>query len=102
MVEHPPGQPADDLEPRAVDVVQGELVDVEAGDEFRRVGRTGADDGDLHPFTPVSVTPSTKAFWAARKSRITGAMNRIVAIIVRFHCTWYVVRKCESPIESVQ
>src|SRR3954464_12700063 len=102
MVEHPPGQPADDLEPRAIDGVQGERVDVEAGDELRRVGRAPADDGDLHPFTPVSVTPSTKAFCATKKSRITGALTSSVAAIVRFHCTWCSDRNSESPICSTQ
>ncbi len=57
-------------------------------DELRRVGRARADDRDLHAFTPVSVTPSTNALCAAKNSAITGAMKRIVAIIVRFQCTW--------------
>src|SRR5262249_38407325 len=92
-----------------VDVVEHELVDGdarglarEAGHELGRVGRARADDRDLHPFTPVRVTPSTKAFCAAKKIAMTGAMKRIVAIIVRFHSTWYWVRTCERPTESVQ
>ena len=93
--QHPPGQPADDLAPLGVDVVQHELAHVEpvalapqAGHQLGRVGRPAADHRDLHPFTPVSVTPSTNAFCAAKNSRITGAMNSSVAAIVRFHCTW--------------
>ena len=45
-------------------------------DELRRVRRAAADDGELHPLTPVSVTPSMKALWAMKKSAITGAMTR--------------------------
>ena len=107
--EHALGQPADDLAALRVDVVQHELADVEAralarepGHQLGRVGRAGADDRDLHPFTPVSVTPSTNAFCAAKNSAMTGAMKRIVAIIVRFHSTWYWVRNCDSPSDSVQ
>ena len=71
--EHPRGQAADDLAALGVDVVQRELaIDVELAreprDELRRVRRAAADDGELHPFTPVSVTPSTNAFWARKKS----------------------------------
>ncbi len=93
--EHPPREARDDLEPRRVDVVEDELGQVEpvalageAGDELGRVGRPAADDRDLHPLTPVSVTPSTNAFWAAKKMAMTGTMNSSVAAIVRFHCTW--------------
>jgi len=53
--KHPPGQPADYLEPPRIDVLQGELAHVEtlalalqAGDELGRVGRAGTDDRDLH------------------------------------------------------
>ena len=104
-LEHPARQPADDLAPLGVDVVQRELVDVEArepGDELRRVRRAAADHGDLHPFTPVSVTPSTKAFCARKKRMITGAITSSVAAIVRFHCTWCSERNWERPIESTQ
>ena len=97
--EHALGQAADHLQALRVDVVEHELAHVEAralarepGHQLGRVGRAGADDRDLHPFTPVSVTPSTKAFCAAKNSAMTGAMKRIVAIIVRFHSTWYWVR----------
>ena len=93
--EHAPREAGDDLEPRRVDVVEDQLGQVEAvplageaGDELGRVRRPAADDRDLHPLTPVSVTPSTNAFWAAKKMAMTGAMNRSVAAIVRFHCTW--------------
>src|SRR5205814_1612749 len=104
-VQHARREPADDLEPLAVDVVQPELVDVDSGEprhEFRGVGRTGADDGEFQPFTPVSVTPSTKARCARKKSTITGAMTSSVAAIVRFHCTWCSDRNSDSPSESTQ
>ena len=94
-LEHPSGEPADDFQPLRVDVLQGELRHVEPsaltrepGHELRRVGRAAADDRDLHPFTPVRVTPSTKARCARKKTMITGAMKSSVAAIVRFHCTW--------------
>src|SRR5207247_2216251 len=65
-VEHPRRQPSDDLQPRRVDILEDELTHVqalplarEATDQLRGVGRATADDCDLHPFTPVSVTPST-------------------------------------------
>ena len=92
--QHPAGHPTDDLPAFGVDVVQRQLRHVypaplarEAGDELRRIRRAAADDGDLHPFTPVSVTPSTNAFWARKKTAITGSVTRSVAAIVRFHCT---------------
>ena len=107
--EHAPGEAANDVAALRVDVMQHQLADREARAVARearhqlgRVGRTGADDRDLHPFTPVSVTPSTNAFCAAKKTAMTGAMKRIVAIIVRFHSTWYWVRNCDRPSDSVQ
>ncbi len=103
--EHAPREPADDVEPLAVDVVQRELVHRQprqVRDELGRVRRAGADDGELHPFTPVSVTPSTKARCARKKSTITGAITSSVAAIVRFHCTWWSERNSERPIESTQ
>ena len=58
-----------------VDVVQHELAHVdplalarEPRHELGRVRRPAADHRDLHPFTPVSVTPSTKARWARKNS----------------------------------
>ncbi len=104
-VEHAPGEPADGLEPLRVDVVERELVELEVGqacDELRRVRRAGSDHGDLHPFTPVSVTPSTKARWARKKRTITGAITTSVAAIVRFHCTWCRLRYCDNPTETGQ
>src|SRR5262249_47122494 len=96
-------------EPLRVDVVQRELREVEtiplAGetrDELRRVGRSRADHGQLHPFTPVSVTPSTNAFCARKKTTITGAMTSKVAAIVRFHWTWRSERNSDRPIDSTQ
>ena len=74
LLQHARRHGADDLAPLAVDVVQHELAHRkplalarDARDELRRVGRPGADDRDLHPFTPVSVTPSTNARWARKK-----------------------------------
>ena len=49
--EHPSRHAADHVAPGGVDVLEHELVDVEAGqpgDELRRVGGSPADDGDLH------------------------------------------------------
>src|SRR5581483_8003453 len=54
------------------------------------------------PFTPVSVTPSTNAFCARKKTTITGAITSSVAAIVRFHCTWWSDRNSDSPIDSTQ
>lgn len=54
-------------------------------------GRSGASvctRRGVHPFTPVSVMPSTKTFWARKKMTITGSMTSRVAAMVRFHCTW--------------
>ena len=103
--EHPRGEPADHLAPLRVDVVQDERVDVETREprhELRRVRRASTDDGDLHPFTPVSVTPSTNARCATKNRMITGAITSSVAAIVRFHCTWCSERNWASPIESTQ
>src|SRR5262249_9584954 len=47
--------------------------------QFRRVPRPAADYCDLHPFTPVSVTPCTKAFWAKKKRTTTGIRVSMVA-----------------------
>ena len=104
-LEHAPREAADDLAPLGVDVVQHELRDVEPrqpGDELGRVRRAAADDGDLHPFTPVSVTPSTNARCARKKRMITGAITSSVAAIVRFHCTWCSERNWARPIDSTQ
>ena len=108
-LEHPRGEPADDVPPLGVDVVQDELADAdlvvlarEPRDELRRVRRAAADDRDLHPFTPVRVTPSTKARCARKKRMITGSITRIVAAMTRFHCTWCSERNWESPIETTQ
>jgi hypothetical protein len=107
--EHPAGKPSDDLQALGVDVLEDELRNVEAfplacepRDELRRIRRASADDRNLHPFTPVSVTPSTKTRCARKKITITGAITSSVAAIVRFHCTWWSERNSESPIESTQ
>ena len=57
----------------------------EARNELRRIRRPRTDDRELHPFTPVRVTPSTNARCARKKSTITGAITSSVAAIVRFH-----------------
>ena len=99
----------DDLPPLRIDVVQHDLAEVEPvtltrkpRDELGRVRRAAADDGDFHPFTPVSVTPSTNAFCARKNRMITGAITSSVAAIVRFHCTWCSERNSDRPIESTQ
>src|SRR3954453_10214599 len=103
--EHPLRQAADYFAALGVDVVQDERVDVETGeprDELGSVGRAATDDSHLHPFTPVSVTPSTNARCARKNRMITGAITSTVAAIVRFHCTWCSERNCARPIESTQ
>ena len=107
--EHAPRQPADHLAPLGIDVVEDEIADAdpvalagEPRDELRRVRRPAADHCDLHPLTPVSVTPSTKARCARKNRMITGSITSTVAAMVRFHCTWCSERNSESPIESVQ
>ncbi len=109
LLEHALGHPADDPAPFGVDVVQHELAHGkplplarDTRDELGRVRRPGAYNRDLHPFTPVSVTPSTKARCARKKMSTTGNMMRSVAAMVRFHCTWCRLRNCESPIEATQ
>ena len=104
-LEHPRGQRADHVEALGVDVVQGEVGVPEPRErrhELGRVGGPGADHRELHPFTPVSVTPSTNTFCARKKMTITGAITSRVAAIVRFHCTWWRERNSERPIESTQ
>ena len=104
-VEHPPREPPDDLEPGRVDVVEREPLELEpreARDQLRRIRRARADDGEPHPFTPVRVTPSTKARWARKKRMTTGAITTSVAAIVRFHCTWWRLRYCDSPTDTGQ
>ena len=104
-LEHAARQRADHGQSLGVDVVQHQLADLErreSGHELRRVGRARADDRDLHPFTPVNVTPSTNARCARKNTTITGAMTRSVAAIVRFHCTWCSERYCERPSDTTQ
>ena len=92
--EDPLGEPADHLSAGGIDVVERQLADVDPlalahqpRHELGRVRRSGADHGELHPFTPVSVIPSTNAFWAKKKRTMTGAMNTIVPAITRFQLT---------------
>ncbi len=63
-VEDPSRQPADDLAPVGVDVVQHEFAHVDPlalehqpGDELRRVGRSGADHREFHLELPPSPDP---------------------------------------------
>ena len=107
--EHARSHRADDVAPLLVDVVEDELADVDAlalarepRDELRRVRRTGADDRELHPLTPVSVTPSTNALWARKKRMMTGAITSRVAAMVNGHCTWCSERNSDRPIDSTQ
>ena len=93
--EHPGRHATDDVASLGVDIVERQLGHVDplaferqARDELGCVRRASTDDGDLHPFTPVSVMPSTNAFWATKKRAITGNIMSTVAAIVRFHCTW--------------
>ncbi len=107
--EDPPGEAADELQPVRGRVDQDELADRqrvaqpgEAVDEFGSVGGTAADDGELErgghqPLTPVSVTPSMKAFWAKKKRTMTGAMTRRVAAMVRFQLVWWAPLKDSRP-----
>ena len=108
-LEHASRHLPDDRASLGVDVVEDELVDGNAvalprepGHELRRVRRAAADHRQLHPFTPVSVTPSTNAFWARKNTTTTGSITSTVAAIVRFHCTWWSERNCERPIEVTQ
>ena len=108
-LEHPRGHLPDDRAALGIDIVEDELVDRDAsslarepGHELGRVRRPTADHGELHPLTPVSVTPSTNAFWARKKTRTTGSITSSVAAIVRFHCTWWRFRNCDNPIDVTQ
>ena len=92
--KHPACEPAHDFTPLGIDVLEPELSDPElvalprqAANELWGIGRAAADDSDLHPLTPVSVTPSTKARWARKNRMITGVMTTTVAAMVRFQST---------------
>ena len=73
----------------------------ESVDEFWRVGRPSADHCELHigsqPFTPVRVTPSTKAFCAKKKMTMTGAMTSRVAAMVMFQLTLWALLNDSRP-----
>ena len=66
-------------------------------DQLGGVRRAAAHDGELHPFTPVSVTPSMKAFWAKKNTMITGAITISVAAMVRFQSVWWADLKVSRP-----
>jgi hypothetical protein len=88
--EHPRASPPTTSSRSGVDVVEPQLVDLHLDRPETSSGvyvdpRT--NNRELHPFTPVNVTPSTKTFCARKKMTITGAMTRSVAAMVRFHCT---------------
>lgn len=106
--EDAPGEPADQFEPLGGRVDEDEFGDGqgvaqprESVDQFGGVSGTAPHDSELHgvsqPFTPVSVTPSTNAFWAKKKTRITGAMTRTVAAMVRFQSVWCAPLKDSRP-----
>ena len=97
-------QPADQLEPLGGRVDQHQLVDREhiaqtgePVDQLRRIGGSATHDGQLHPLTPVRVTPSTKARCAKKNTIMTGAITRSVAAIVRFQSVWWAPLKDSSP-----
>ena len=103
-LEHPPAEPADEREPVLGRIDQDQLVDRErvlhptdAVDQLRCVRRPAADDCDLHPFTPVSVTPSMNAFCAKKNTAITGAITSSVAAMVRFQFVWCALLNDASP-----
>ncbi len=108
-LEDPSPEGAHQLEPRLVGIDQHQLFDrqrllepAEAVDQLRGVRRAAADDDDLraggaHPLTPVRVTPSMKAFWARKNSRITGAITITVAAMVRFQFVWWALLNDCSP-----
>ena len=107
--QDPLGDSADQVQPLLVRVGEHELLDrqqvAQAGEpvhQLRRVRRPAADDCDLHPLTPVRVTPSTKAFCAKKNRTITGSITSTVAAITRFHCTWCSARNEASPTATVQ
>lgn len=98
--EDPAGQAGDQLQPVGGRVDQDEFADREgvpqpgeAVDQLRCVGGTAADDCQLQcghqPLTPVSVTPSMKAFCAKKNSTSTGAVTSSVAAMVRFQLVWW-------------
>ena len=94
-LEDPPTEAADQRQPVLGGVDQDQLVDREhvlhpgeSVDQLRCVRRPAADHRELHPFTPVSVTPSMKAFCARKNTAITGAMTSSVAAMVRFQFVW--------------
>src|SRR4029079_5500405 len=100
-----PGRHAPDrLKPVRRRVHEDEFVDGEpltqareTAQELWGVGRPASDDRDLHPFTPVRVTPRMNARWASRKIMMTGAMTSSVAAIVRFQFTWCALLKDCRP-----
>ena len=103
-VEDPAAERAHELESLAVGIDEDQLLHREdvshpaqAVDQLRGVRRPSADDCDSHPLTPVSVTPSMKAFWAKKKSRITGAITITVAAMVRFQLVWCALLKDCRP-----
>ena len=96
MGQDPLRHRADGREPPGIGIHQAQLVDregfgqpAEAVGELGGVRRPAADHRELHPLTPVSVTPSMKAFWAKKNSTITGAITISVAVMVRFQSVWW-------------
>ena len=86
-VRHPAGEAADHLQSFGIDVMHDHLVHLQLSasnqplDELGGVGGAGSDDGNLHPLTPVSVTPSIKTLCAKKKIMMTGITNISDAVI---------------------
>src|SRR5215469_9478337 len=85
---------ADDSGPFGIGVDQDQLVEGqrvaqprEPVDQFGGVCGSPTHDGELHPLTPVNVTPSMKTRCAKMNTTITGAIDSSVAAMVRFQCT---------------
>src|SRR3954447_12258307 len=102
--EDPSAEAADECQPVLCGVDEDQLVDdqrvLQSGepvDQFRCVRRSAADDRQLHPLTPVNVTPSMNAFCARKNTSITGAMTRRVAAIVRFQSVWWALLNDPRP-----
>jgi hypothetical protein len=105
--EDPPCQAADQFQPVGGRVDEHEFLDRqgvpqprESVDQFGGVGGPATNYCELHgsqPFTPVRVTPSTKAFCAKKNTMMTGAMTSSVAAMVRFQLTAWALLKDSRP-----
>ncbi len=106
--EDPPPDARDQLEPLGRRVDEHQLVDRAARPAAGRARRRARGctstlrrrprfSQQLHPLTPVSVTPSMKALWARKNSAITGAITSSVAAMVRFQLVWWALLNVLSP-----